>query len=122
MEGKISTVTSLQGKSAFAANLRTSILLDGINDDRGRCLRVEAGHEFLAVLEDGEVRATTPDIITLFDVYSGDTVSTDSLRYGQRVVVLALPCPELWLQPAGLELVGPRAFGLDLDYHPLVAR
>jgi DUF917 family protein len=121
MEGKVSSVTAMPGKATFAANLRSSILLDGINDDSGRCLRVEAGHEFLAVLEDGEVRATTPDIITLFDVYSGNTVSTDSLRYGQRVVVLALPCPELWLQPAGLELVGPRAFGLDLDYHPLVA-
>jgi hypothetical protein len=42
------------------------------------------------------------------------------LRYGQRVVVLAMPCPDVWHQPAGLELVGPRAFGLDLDYHPLV--
>jgi DUF917 family protein len=120
MEGKVSTVTPIQGKASFAANLRSTALLDGINNDSGRCLRLEAGHEYLAILEDGEVRATTPDIITLFDVYSGDTVSTDSLRYGQRVVVLALPCPELWLQPAGLELVGPRAFGLDLDYHPLV--
>lgn len=122
MEGKVSAVARVQGKPTFAANLRSTALLDGINDDRGRCLRLEAGHEFLAVLEDGEVRATTPDIITLFDVYSGDTVSTDTLRYGQRVVVLALPCPDLWLEPAGLELVGPRAFGLDLDYHPLVTR
>ena len=89
------------------------------DDDSGRCLRIEIGHEYLAILEDGEVRATTPDIITLFDVYSGHTVTTDSLRYGQRVVVLVMPCPELWLQPAGLELAGPRAFGLDLDYHPL---
>jgi DUF917 family protein len=120
MEGKVSSVTPGRGKAPFAANLRSTAVLDGINGDRGRCLRLEAGHEYLAVLEDGEIRATTPDIITLFDVYSGDTVSTDTLRYGQRVVVLGLPCPELWVQPAGLELVGPRAFGLDLDYHPLV--
>jgi DUF917 family protein len=120
MEGKVSSVVPVQGKATFAANLRSTALLDGINGDSGRCLRVEAGHEFLAILEDGEVRATTPDIITLFDVYSGDTVTTDALRYGQRVVVLALPCPEVWRQPPGLPLVEPRAFGLDLDYHPLV--
>lgn len=120
MEGKVSVVTPVRGKASFAANLRSTALLDGINGDSGRCLRIEAGHEYLAVLEDGEVRATTPDIITLFDVYSGAPVSTDTLAYGQRVVVLAMPCPELWLQPAGLALVGPRAFGLDLDYHPLV--
>ncbi|MFC0113512.1 S-methyl thiohydantoin desulfurase domain-containing protein [Kibdelosporangium aridum] len=124
MEGKVSMVSAVQtsASSTFAASLRSTALLDGINGDDGRCLRVEVGHEYLAILEDGEVRATTPDIITLFDVYSGDVVATDSLRYGQRVVVLALPCPDLWLQPAGLELVGPRAFGLDLDYHPLVVR
>lgn len=122
MEGKVSVVTPGLGKTSFAANLRMTALLDGINGDSGRCLRVEASHEYLAVLEDGEVRATTPDIITLFDVYSGETVTTDSLRYGQRVVVLALPCPPLWLEPGGLQLVGPRAFGLDLDYHPLVVR
>ncbi|MET0133682.1 MAG: DUF917 domain-containing protein [Kibdelosporangium sp.] len=120
LEGKVSVVTPVRGKASFAANLRSTALLDGINADNGRCLRVEAGHEYIAILEDGEVRATTPDIITLFDVYSGNTVSTDNLRYGQRVVVLAMPCPDLWRQPAGLELVGPRAFGLDLDYHPLV--
>jgi hypothetical protein len=122
LEGKVSVVTPVQPNTsvALAANRRSTALIDGINGDRGRCLRIETGHEYLAVLEDGEVRATTPDIITLFDVYSGNTVGTDSLRYGQRVVVLALPCPELWLEPAGLALVGPRAFGLDLDYHPLV--
>lgn len=122
MEGKVSMVSPVQAglASTFAENLRSTALLDGINDDSGRCLRVEIGHEYLAILEDGEVRATTPDIITLFDVYSGNTVTTDSLRYGQRVVVLAMPCPDVWHQPAGLELVGPRAFGLDLDYHPLV--
>jgi uncharacterized protein len=124
MEGKISSVSPVQtsASSTFAANQRFTAVMDGINNDDGRCLRVEVGHEYLAILEDGEVKATTPDIITLFDVYSGDVVSTDSLRYGQRVVVLALPCPELWRQPAGIELVGPRAFGLDLDYHPLVVR
>ncbi|MET0236288.1 MAG: DUF917 domain-containing protein [Kibdelosporangium sp.] len=122
MEGKVSMVSPVRTtfSTTFAANLRSTALLDGINDDTGRCLRVEAGHEYLAILEDGEVRATTPDIITLFDVYTGEPVTTDSLRYGQRVVVLAMPCPDVWRQPAGLELVGPRAFGLDLDYHPLV--
>jgi DUF917 family protein len=37
------------------------------------------------------------------------------------VVVLALPCPDVWRTPAGLDLVGPAAFGLDLPYRPVVA-
>jgi DUF917 family protein len=100
-------------------NSRRTVLLEGVNGDEGRWLRLEAGHEFHAVLEDGELRATVPDIITVFDVHSGEPVLVKDLRYGMRVVVLALPCPPLWRQPKGLELVGPRAFGLAVDYVPL---
>ena len=47
---------------------------------------------------------------------SGDGIGTDVLRYGQRVSVLALPGPEIFRTQAGLDAVGPRAFGFDLDY------
>ena len=100
-------------------NTRRTVLLEGVNGDEGRWLRLEAGHEFHAVLEDGELRATVPDIITVFDVHSGEPVLVRELRYGMRVVVLALPCPPMWRRPEALDLVGPRAFGLAVDYVPL---
>ena len=59
----------------------------------------------------------TPDLICLVDSLSGDGIGTDVLRYGQRIAVLALPGPEIFRTKAGLEAVGPRAFGFDLDYH-----
>jgi uncharacterized protein len=105
--------------ASFASNFRGTVLLEGVNRDDGRWLRLEAGHEYHAVLEDGELLATVPDIITVFDVHSGETVPVRELRYGLRVVVLALPSPPLWLRPEGLRLVGPRAFGLAVDYQPL---
>jgi hypothetical protein len=40
------------------------------------------------------------------------------MRYGIRVVALAYPCAEQWRTPRGLELVGPRYFGYDLDFQP----
>ena len=58
----------------------------------------------------------TPDLICVVDSVSGDGIGTEALRYGQRVDVLALPAPEIFLTPRGLELVGPRAFGFDFDY------
>lgn len=106
--------------ATLATNSRRTILLEGINRDEGRWLRLEAGHEYLAVLEDGELRATVPDIITVFDVHGGDPVPVTELRYGLRAVVLALPCPPAWCGPEAVRLVGPRAFGLSLDYSPLV--
>ena len=38
------------------------------------------------------------------------------MRYGQRVTVIALPSPPIFLTPAGLAYVGPRAFGYDFDF------
>lgn len=108
-----------EATAVLATNSRSTAVLEGINRDQGRVLRLEIGHECLAVLEDGEVRAIVPDIITVFDVYRSEPVTAEALRYGLRVVVLALPCPPLWREPAGLNLVGPQAFGLDLDYTPV---
>ena len=36
-----------------------------------------------------------------------------------RVRVIALESPKALQTEAGLELVGPRAFGFDLDFRPL---
>ena len=41
------------------------------------------------------------------------------MRYGFRVTVLGFLAPALWTTPEGLRVVGPRAFGYDLDYSPL---
>ena len=46
-------------------------------------------------------------------------VGTEALRYGQRVTVIALPAPAVFLSEAGLRHGGPGAFGYDLVYHSL---
>jgi DUF917 family protein len=38
------------------------------------------------------------------------------------VAVVAAPCDERWRTQAGLELVGPRYFGYDIDYEPIEER
>jgi DUF917 family protein len=48
-------------------------------------------------------------------------VGSETIRYGQRVTVIALPAPEVYLSPKGLEYVGPRAFGYDLDFKSVFA-
>ena len=55
----------------------------------------------------------TPDLICVLDSVSGEAIGTETLRYGQRVSVIALPSPEVYLCAKGMEHVGPRAFGFD---------
>ena len=58
----------------------------------------------------------TPDLICVLDSVSGEGIGTDILRFGQRVSVVALPAPSVFLSEQGLANVGPRAFGFDLDF------
>jgi DUF917 family protein len=76
-------------------------------------------NEYLLAEQDGEVVATTPDLICVLETDTGEPVTTESMRYGNRVTVLGIPCDPRWTTPAGLELVGPRYFGYDSDYRPL---
>jgi hypothetical protein len=65
---------------------------------------------------------SVPDLITVLDLETGEPVTTEGLRYGFRVAVLAIPSPPQWRGEAGLRLVGPRYFGYDVDYTPVEQR
>jgi DUF917 family protein len=100
---------------------RGSATIEGIGGDRGRLVRVEIQNENLVVIEDGAVTVSVPDLITVVDSETGEAISTELLRFGQRVSVLAWACDPLWRTERGVELTGPRAFGYDLDYAPFGA-
>ena len=96
--------------------LRGKARIEGLDGDRGSVLDLEFQNEFAAAWRDGEVVDTTPDIICVMDSVSGEAIGTEMIRYGQRVTVIVLPTPELFLTPKGLAATGPRAFGYDFDY------
>ena len=98
------------------------IILEGISEDRNRNASVTFQNENLAVVVDDEILATVPDIICLVDAETFIPVTTDALKYGKRVLVVGLKCFDMWRTEEGLELVGPRYFGLDTDYIPLEKR
>lgn len=98
------------------------VMLEGIGEYRGRQACVEFQNENLTAEVDGEILATTPDLICLVDTETFAPVTTDALKYGKRVLVVGLKCFEMWRTPEGLELVGPRYFGCDTDYIPLEER
>jgi DUF917 family protein len=96
--------------------LRGFAEIEGLDSDRGHVFRLEFQNEFAVGALDSEVRATVPEILTVLDSLSGEAVGTETLRYGQRVTVAVLPAPPLLTTKKGLEFVGPRAFGYDIDF------
>ncbi len=101
--------------------LRGTAALDGLDGFKGRAFVLAFQNEFAVGWLDGEPHVTTPDLICVMDSLSGEAIGTETLRYGQRVTVIALPAPPILLTPKGLDHVGPRAFGYDLDFHSVFA-
>lgn len=75
-------------------------------------------NEYLLAKRQGKVAASTPDILMLLEQETGTPITSESLQYGLKVNLIALPSPAIWQTPAGLALVGPRYFGYDFDYQP----
>jgi len=73
-------------------------------------------NEFLIAKLNEQIVATTPDILVLFEQETAVPIMCESLQYGIKVNLVALPAPEIWTTPAGLALVGPRHFGYNVDY------
>ncbi len=117
-KGKIADVLR-ETKGAFNYG---KVVLEGIGEYKGRIGQVTFQNENLAASVDGEILATTPDLICLVDTETFIPVTTDALKYGKRVMVVGLQCFPMWRTPEGLELVGPKYFGIDTEYIPVEER
>lgn len=96
--------------------LRGTTRFAGLDDDAGSTFEVAFQNEFSVGWRDGSVAVTTPDLICVLDSISGEAISTESLRYGQRVSAIALPSPAVHRTAKGLQHVGPSAFGYDIPF------
>ena len=97
---------------------RGTVVLEHVAEP-GRVMRIEIQNENLVAFDGDEAVVMVPDLISLIDHETAKPVLTESLAYGQRLDVIGMPCAPEWHQPGMLDIVGPRAFGYDLDYVPL---
>jgi DUF917 family protein len=89
--------------------------LSGMDGDTGEEMVLRFQNEHLVAESGGTIRASVPDLICTLDSTTGEAVTTEGLRFGQRIVVIAAPADPRWHTPEGLELAGPRYFGYDID-------
>lgn len=85
--------------------------------------RIEIQNENLVLWVDGVPQIMVPDLIINLDLETGEPITTEVLRFGQRVAVLGMPVHDLMKTPRALKVVGPHAFGYPhLKYEPLVVK
>ena len=102
---------------------RGSAKLVGSGDWTGSEAQIAIQNENLVLWVDGEAVVMVPDLIINLELDTGEPLTTEVLRYGQRVAVIALPVHDLMKTPQALKVVGPAAFGYpELTFKPLEAR
>ncbi|MGG5315396.1 DUF917 domain-containing protein [Enterococcus sp. AZ072] len=124
-------LTKLKGYSLFEGKInhiernvaggftRGRTTLSGINQNKGEELEILFQNELLLARKNGKVVASTPDLICALDHETGRPITTETLRYGARIHMIALPCDPKWRTERGIEVAGPKYFGYDIDYLPV---
>lgn len=83
---------------------------------------IEFQNENLIARSGERVLTSVPDLICVLDAETAEPITTEELRYGQRVKVLAVSVPDIMRSPEALAVWGPRHFGYDLEYVPVEQR
>ncbi|MBC1579733.1 DUF917 domain-containing protein [Listeria seeligeri] len=114
-EGKITDVVR-ETRAGFNFG---RVRINGLNNDAESEVIVHFQNENLVAEKNGQPIAITPDLICMVDLETLMPVTTEALKYGKRVRVMALPADDAWRTAKGIETVGPRYFGYDVDFEPL---
>lgn len=93
------------------------VVIEGFGGE-GR-MDLEFQNENLIARVNGEVRAMVPDLITVMDRETADSIVTERLKFGQRVKVVGAAAPAVLRAERALTFVGPSAFGFSEPYRPI---
>lgn len=89
------------------------------NEGDGSELEVIYQNEYLRARVGDRTLAIVPDLTCILDAETAEPITTEGLRYGQRVKVMGVSCAPVMRSKAALDLFGPRAFGLDEPFRPV---
>ncbi len=84
-----------------------------------RTMQIDFQNENLLASIGDDVLVMVPDLICVLDAETAEPITTEELRYGQRVTVMAVSVPDIMRTPEALAVWGPRHFGYDLEYKPV---
>lgn len=93
--------------------------IDGTGDCAGRQVEIQFQNEHLVAYEGKRVLTIVPDLIAVLDGATAEPITTEGLKYGQRVSVLGISAAPIMRTPEALAVFGPQAFGLPDPFTPI---
>ncbi len=94
------------------------VTIEAFSDSADR-LVIKFQNENLIARRGDRILGMVPDILSILDRETAEAITTERLRYGQRVRVVGAAVPEILRTPAAMRLVGPQVFGMEQSYVPV---
>lgn len=88
-------------------------------DGSGRRMDVKFQNEHLIARDENGVKTIVPDLICMVDRETAEPVTTEGLKYGQRLKVIGVSAAPMMRTDKALACFGPHAFGLDEPFEPI---
>ncbi len=110
--------TEIESKEAYMFGYGTHHLR-GLDGYAGRTMRIWYKNEYHVSWLDERPFVTSPDALAVIDLDTGEPHVNSSIAAGQRVAVLGRKAQPAHRTARGIEALGPRHFGFELDYVPI---
>lgn len=110
--------SDVEAKEAYMFGYGTHHLR-GVGEFAGHTFRIWYKNEYHVSWLNERPYVTSPDAIAVLDLDSGEPHINNSIAPGQRVAVVGRKAPPAYRTARGIELLGPRHYGFELDYVPI---
>jgi len=88
-------------------------------DGKGSALQIQFQNEFLIAKLGEKTLTIVPDLVCVVDRETAEPITTEALKYGQRVKVIGVSAAKIMRTPESLKVFGPQAFGIDEPFRPI---
>ncbi len=96
--------------------------IKGTDEFEGHNARIWFKNENHVMWFDDKVIATSPDIIAVINSETGEPITNTDIKEGMKVSVIGIKGRKQFRTPKGLEVLGPKHFGFNIEYVPIEER
>lgn len=119
-EGEV-TSSEVADEESYAFGLGSHVLR-GLRNHAHHTFKIWYKNEYHLSWMDGKPFVTSPDSLIIVDLKTGEPARSYDFSVGDRVAVVGRRAHEAYRSERGIDLLGPRHFGFDLDYVPIEQR
>lgn len=93
--------------------------INGLDEFSGQTFKIWFKNENHISWKNDKTFVTSPDLIIVVDMNTGEPITNTNLKINDRVGVIGIKAKEIFRTEKGLDILGPKHFGFDWSYRSI---